>query len=355
MTTESAEEPVQPWPLDSFAAVARSEALDGAVEEQDVQTARSPGNVAIVPRVLVVLVFLVGLVVLATQYDKSAVWRDRVSTWWGAFSTVQPPIESSSSIPRIPETPEVKLPTDSNTEKVVPDSVFELETRQTVEPGLTATEAEDSLELEAAVPVQQQGADVQSEPEVATEETSNLPDEASLDNPVQGTAMTLEDNKVSQPGYPIHSKEPVQASVPATATAFAEENGAGDSTAASIIQATEHVLHVQFGFDSAEYSNGSQGVLERALELLNSAQGSRALITGYSDSQGKELYNIRLSRRRAETVARYLVDKGIQRKRLQVEGRGAIQVSVNTGAQESLPSYNDWRIVEIRISLPGEP
>jgi outer membrane protein OmpA-like peptidoglycan-associated protein len=96
-------------------------------------------------------------------------------------------------------------------------------------------------------------------------------------------------------------------------------------------------------------------VLERALELLNSVQGSRALITGYSDNKGKAHYNLSLSRRRAETVARYLADKGIQRTRLRIEGRGATKVSENTGAQELLPGYNDWRIVEIRISLPGRP
>jgi outer membrane protein OmpA-like peptidoglycan-associated protein len=79
------------------------------------------------------------------------------------------------------------------------------------------------------------------------------------------------------------------------------------------------------------------------------------LISGYSDNLGAEQYNLSLSRRRAETVARYLADNGIQRTRLQVEGLGAIQVSANTGEQELLPGYNEWRIVEIRISLPGRP
>ncbi len=338
--------------MDSFSAVAGSGELEERVKEPEVQTARSPVNVAVVALVLVVLV---GLVVLGTQYDKSAAWRDRVSTWWGEFSTVQPPIENSSSIPRIPEAPEVQLPMDSVLDKVALDSIPELETLPTVEPELPATETEELSELEAALPVQdEQGADVQSDPEWATEEAGNLPDEASLDNPVQGTVMTFTDNGFSQSEDSIQSEEPVQTSVPAT-TASLEEEGAGDSAAAKLIPATEHLLHVQFGFDSSEFSNESLGVLERALELLNSAQGSRAFITGYSDNQGKEQYNLSLSRRRAETVARYLADKGIQQTRLQVEGRGAIQVSENTGAQELLPSYKEWRIVEIRISLPGRP
>ena len=326
--------------------------MDGVVEEQDAQAGRSPGKLAIG---LLVLVVLAGLVVLGAQYDKPAVWRDRLSTWWGAFSTVRPPVENRSAIPRIPQTHEDKVPTDLNLEKVDPDPVIELESRQIFEPDLTAVEAEDSLELEAAVALPQEGADVRSAPEVATEKTSNLADEASLDIAEQDTAMILEDDGVSQPEYPIHSEGQVQAVVPAATTAIAKEGGAGDSTAANIVPATEHVLHVEFGFDSAESSSESQSVLERALELLNSAQGSRALIVGYSDSQGKDPYNLSLSRRRAETVARYLVDKGIQRTRLQVEGRGAIQVSVNTGPQESSSSYNDWRVVEIRIILPGRP
>jgi outer membrane protein OmpA-like peptidoglycan-associated protein len=341
--------------LDSFSAVAGSEVLDGPVEELEVQAARSPVNVAAVALVLVVLV-LVGLVVLGTQYDESAVWRDRVSTWWGGFSTAQPPIENRSSIPRISEAPEIQFPTDSSLEKAALDSIPELETQPTVEPGFPATETEESSELEADLPVQEeQGADLHSNPEWIPEETGSLPDEVSLDNPVQDTATNLADIGFSQPEGSIQSEGPVQASVLATTAASLEEEGADDSTAAKIVAATEHVMHVEFGFDSAEFSNESQGVLERALELMNSAQGSRALISGYSDNLGAEQYNLSLSRRRAETVARYLADNGIQRTRLQVEGLGAIQVSANTGEQELLPGYNEWRIVEIRISLPGQP
>jgi hypothetical protein len=189
--------------LDSFSAVAGSGELDGPVEEPEVQAARSPVNVAVVALVLVVLV---GLVVLGTQYDKSAVWRDRVSTWWGEFSTAQPPIENRSSIPRIPEASEVHLPMDSSLEKITPDASSELETQQTVEPESPVTETEEALELEADLPVQEeQRPDLQSNPEGTTEETGNLPDEAAVDASVQGTAMTLADNGFSQPEGSIQS------------------------------------------------------------------------------------------------------------------------------------------------------
>ncbi|TON25989.1 hypothetical protein CGH62_21605 [Vibrio parahaemolyticus] len=45
-------------------------------------------------------------------------------------------------------------------------------------------------------------------------------------------------------------------------------------------------------------------------------------IVGYTDSSGPEIYNIGLSERRAQSVADYLVQQGIDASRLTVMGMG---------------------------------
>lgn len=50
-----------------------------------------------------------------------------------------------------------------------------------------------------------------------------------------------------------------------------------------------------------------------------------ANIYGHADSMGPEQYNQKLSERRAEAVVNYMVDRGIERKRLTIKGFGETQ------------------------------
>lgn len=48
-------------------------------------------------------------------------------------------------------------------------------------------------------------------------------------------------------------------------------------------------------------------------------------ITGHTDSNGNDDYNLKLSKRRAEIIASYMVSKGIKRKRIKVKAAGETQ------------------------------
>ena len=54
-------------------------------------------------------------------------------------------------------------------------------------------------------------------------------------------------------------------------------------------------------------------------------------ISGHTDSDGNREYNVELSRKRADSVKKYLVDKGVDGQRLSTRGAGPDEpISDNT-------------------------
>lgn len=82
---------------------------------------------------------------------------------------------------------------------------------------------------------------------------------------------------------------------------------------------------VFFAINSAELTQQTQITLDMVAEQIKAAPaGDRFDISGYADKEtGSEAYNLELSQRRAEAVAKYLEGKGIAADRLTVKGFGA--------------------------------
>lgn len=82
--------------------------------------------------------------------------------------------------------------------------------------------------------------------------------------------------------------------------------------------------HVFFAFDSADLNARARLEVERMATVLNHPQAimRRVVLEGHTDAIGTEVYNLDLSRRRAEGVAQELVARGVRRDRLGVEGYG---------------------------------
>jgi outer membrane protein OmpA-like peptidoglycan-associated protein len=79
---------------------------------------------------------------------------------------------------------------------------------------------------------------------------------------------------------------------------------------------------VNFAFNSAELEAAAVPVLDQAAEILKANPGVFVSVEGYTDSIGSEEYNQALSVRRAESVYRYLVNRGVDPERCQVKGFG---------------------------------
>lgn len=79
---------------------------------------------------------------------------------------------------------------------------------------------------------------------------------------------------------------------------------------------------VLFEFDSAELSQQSQRSLSDVAALLSKATKEQVVVAGHTDAKGSNDYNLALSERRAEAVAKFLTDNGVSADTLKIEGRG---------------------------------
>ncbi|MCF6243112.1 MAG: OmpA family protein, partial [Bacteroidales bacterium] len=106
-----------------------------------------------------------------------------------------------------------------------------------------------------------------------------------------------------------------------------------------------------FKINSAQYDVFKSNLKKLATYLKENPE-TKIEIIGYSDTQGPETYNLKLSERRAKVVADYLLNLGVEKSRISYKGAGIkSQVSINqykdgSYVWESLP-YN--RRVEFEV------
>jgi outer membrane protein OmpA-like peptidoglycan-associated protein len=85
-------------------------------------------------------------------------------------------------------------------------------------------------------------------------------------------------------------------------------------------------ISVEFETNSMQVDQSVDGKIQPILEYLVKYPKARLVITGHTDNVGLDAYNIKFSRRRAESVKNYLVEKyNIQEQRLIVKGAGPSQ------------------------------
>ncbi len=116
------------------------------------------------------------------------------------------------------------------------------------------------------------------------------------------------------------------------------------------------VENIIFKINSAQY-DGFKSNLKKLAGYLIEHPGTKIEIVGYSDTQGPETFNLKLSERRAKVVADYLFKLGVDKSRISYRGAGIkSQLSINqykdgSYVWESLP-YN--RRVEFEIQSDPE-
>jgi outer membrane protein OmpA-like peptidoglycan-associated protein len=96
---------------------------------------------------------------------------------------------------------------------------------------------------------------------------------------------------------------------------------------------------LMFDFDSYELRTATRSNLNSLSGTLNKYDDTNIIIEGHTDNTGEEQYNEELSRRRADEVASYLYDQGVERSRVQTHGYGELQPivanSTNDGRQKN--------------------
>ncbi|MEZ4291541.1 MAG: OmpA family protein [Myxococcota bacterium] len=114
--------------------------------------------------------------------------------------------------------------------------------------------------------------------------------------------------------FRLYGGEPVESTPTACNVQAVEPLGCG---------AIVHGLH--FDYDSATLRPESEPILAALQEGLTQSSEERVLVVGHTSSEGSDAYNLDLSKRRARAVVDALVARGLERTRLEADGRGETQ------------------------------
>lgn len=109
---------------------------------------------------------------------------------------------------------------------------------------------------------------------------------------------------------------------PETRNGFEDADGCPDELPEAVRNFTGVIEGIHFDLDRDTIRKASTPVLDRAVAALVDYPSVRLEISGHTDSTGKHDHNLDLSRRRALSVRRYLVDHGVAADRITTRGVG---------------------------------
>jgi outer membrane protein OmpA-like peptidoglycan-associated protein len=143
------------------------------------------------------------------------------------------------------------------------------------------------------------------------------------------------------PGAIVRGAETIEAlqaspSVPTSSETTAEQGLTVKREA--VIEETAIAASTLFAFDSAELSADAKRVIDEHVLVLKNAEPSASIlrIEGHTDSIGPEVYNLYLSRLRAEAVADYLVSQNYFEDAASIEalGKGELEPAAPNDTRE---------------------
>lgn len=117
------------------------------------------------------------------------------------------------------------------------------------------------------------------------------------------------------------------------------------------------IRNVLYAFDSAELIDTCTASLDSLAVLLTESPGVTIELSSHCDYRGADAYNLRLSQRRAESVVRYLISKGIAQERLIPVGYGESRPKIVTRRQAEQNPFlqvGDTLTESFIMALPDE-
>jgi len=174
-----------------------------------------------------------------------------------------------------------------------------------------------------------------------------------LQTELAACSESLIQTKASFASIEVAAGQPASTPARSDAVPKAEPAAAGsadslrkDSDADSLDDSPVSLQGVKFRYDSSELTDESRAILDRVAAVWRK-QTTHTLheVAGHTDSQGDPAYNLRLSQRRAETVRKYLISRGVDAGNLKAQGYGGLQPIADNSTWAGLVSN---RRVELR-------
>ncbi|WP_176085177.1 OmpA family protein [Martelella sp. HB161492] len=130
-----------------------------------------------------------------------------------------------------------------------------------------------------------------------------------------------------------------------------------EGTGVTIIRTPKYIAlvlqsSVTFPFDKADLVPEFYPTLTAVAALLVKYNQTAINVNGYTDSTGSDAYNLKLSQERADSVAGYLINKGVDPSRVIPTGYGKADPVASNDTKEGRAQN---RRVEIRLAPPAAP
>ena len=103
---------------------------------------------------------------------------------------------------------------------------------------------------------------------------------------------------------------------------------------------------IYFDTDKAEIKPGSEPALEQIVEAMGKSPELKLHVVGHTDNTGSFEHNLTLSRGRAASVKRYLVDKGIAGNRLTANGVASLAPVASNATEQGRAANRRVELVE---------
>lgn len=126
------------------------------------------------------------------------------------------------------------------------------------------------------------------------------------------------------------------------------KGAAVDSNGCAVAEAANQaaLVVVYFDLESAELSEAAQAKLQAISGQMVERKYIVAVATGYTDTTGSADYNLELSRKRANSVKAYLIERGVRTANVIAKGVGEADPAV---ANETRQGREQNRRVEVRL------
>lgn len=100
------------------------------------------------------------------------------------------------------------------------------------------------------------------------------------------------------------------------------------------------INNIYYDFDKWDLREESKRELDKIVELLNENPGMRIQLNSHTDDRGSDSYNQDLSQKRAQSVVEYLIQQGIDKKRLLSKGWGESKLLITNAQTEEEHQMN---------------
>jgi OOP family OmpA-OmpF porin len=122
---------------------------------------------------------------------------------------------------------------------------------------------------------------------------------------------------------------------PESKNGYQDDDGCHDELPEPIKEFSGVIEGITFGNDSDKIRRKSRPVLDKAIKVLKEFPEVSLEIVGHTDDRGSREHNLDLSKRRAASVVKYLVDGGIDGGRLRSRGAGPDEELVPNDSAEN--------------------